>query len=194
MGGQVILCGQSENGSILPATVDDLSGSLIAMGPEHLMTHDGKHFVLSHHFASVANAAKANVLIITKAGYWLHATFFVFSSLGLTFAIYEDTDYGYVLANKVTPISRNRTNTTEENGIEGACHTPSGSGEGTAISPVIPVGTGGANPNAVSPGLNRDQNEYILKPSTKYLLQVVSKADSNLVTIGLDFYIRSVNS
>lgn len=176
----------SELGSI-PLTADRYGKDLIVQGPEHYMTHEGYHWLLNYYFSAVADSATVRLLFTTGSKY-LHAIFFASATAGILFSVYESTSFVYEAGNAISPVNRNRV-TSKTVSLTNACHTPSGSGNGTAIYPVFPVGSGG-NANASAPASGRDLNEYLLKQNTKYLISCVSLAAGNNINIGTDFYER----
>lgn len=175
----------------IPVLVDRFGNAVIFQGPEHFMTHEGYHFILSHYFADVDNGNSARILFTTGDKY-LHCFFYASATAGFILDVQESPGYTYNASNIITPISRNRI-TDKDHSLVNACHTPSGSGAGTIISNYFPVGSGG-NANASNPGVNRDTNEYLLAMNTKYLITCQSLSDNNKINMGIDFYLRPIFS
>lgn len=169
---------------------DMIGECLIAQGPEHQMTHEGKHFLLAHHFGAVATSGYARIRFTTPAaGKYIHAVFFSHSSGGLLRAVYRTPGFTHNASNVLTGINRNENyKDTILDPLTEACHTPSGSGSGTVFIPIFPFGSGGFF--TAGPGSNRDENEFDLLPATTYLLEAQSLVDDNYITLGVDYYYR----
>lgn len=168
---------------------DKLAKCLIAQGPEHYMTHEGDHYLLQHYFADIDNNAYGRILFKTSATQYLHAVFYVLGTAGVLFSVYESPTFTHNASNAISSINRNRPYTTKTGALQSSCHTPDGSGAGTAIMGPFPVGAGG-NPAQSGPGQSRDSNEWILKLDTFYLIEAQSLSDNNKVNIGMDYYWR----
>lgn len=174
--------------------VDKLGGAQTVQGPEHQMTHDGKHFTLAHYFSDIDSSAYGRIRFKTPDDKYLHATFFAARSAGILLTIYRDPDFTHNASNALTSLNRNdalRTIYTDP--LQEACHAPSGSGSGDVFIPTFILGAGG-NPTQSSGGVDRDANEVVLDLDTVYLIEAQSLADNNKVTIGCDFYYRESNS
>jgi hypothetical protein len=191
--GGMIMRGVSEDGSINDIIIDNLAKCLISQGPEHYMVHEGRAYYLTHYFSDIDTDGYGRIRLVTHAEYYLHAVFFCFGTVGLLMSVYEDTTFTHNASNAIVSVNRNRPLAATMTGVlQEACHTPDGSGNGTAIVENVPVGAGG---NAVQRGAGqgRDQNEFILKPDTAYLISAQSLADNNKVNIGIDYYWREAN-
>lgn len=183
----MIISGYHDEKGPIDLTVDKYGKSLITQGPEHYMTHEGYHFILSHYFSSVNTDGTAEILF-TTGDKFLHAIFYVSASAGVISAVYENPGKAFVYDNRLQPVSRNRSQ-IKAHSLTNACYTPSGSGNGTAIFGPFPIGAGG-NANASFPASGRDVNEYLLKRNTKYLLVATSLSNGNKINLGSDFYER----
>lgn len=183
----MIIQGYHEVNGPIDLTADKYGKNLIVQPPEHYMTHEGKHFLLNRYFSSVDNGSTAE-LLFTTGEMFVHAIFFVTATSGVVFAVYENSTKAYVYDNRIQPISRNRPD-EQPHYLTNACHTPSGSGNGVAIFPSFPVGTG-VSAASSAPASGRDVNEYLLKQNTKYLLVATSLLNANKINIGTDFYWR----
>ena len=183
-----VIKGFHEDVGAINLTADRLGKDLIVQGPEHYMTHEGKHFTLSHYFSDVDTDAYARIRILTPFDVWLHAVFFVMSSEGLIITVYRDTTFTHNASNTVNQYNKNDAS-ENTSPITEACHTPDGSGSGDKFIETLPVGTSGKF--NVGAGNIRDANEIILAKNTAYLIEAQSTADNNKITIGVDFYYRS---
>ena len=106
--------------------------------------------------------------------------------------LYEATTLQHVVANAITPVNRDR-NSSNTSGMT-VCHTPLGnssSSSGDAVEVILATQAWGTPGKGTSPGFGgsaRGSAEWILKQNTAYLLEVISAAASNIVSIELDWY------
>lgn len=182
-----VIKGFHEDVGPINLTADRLGKDLIVQGPEHYMTHEGKHFTLSHYFSDVDTDAYARVRFKTPADVWLHSIFFVVSSGGLRATVYRDPTFTHNASNTVNQYNRNDSNRSSSPVLE-VCHTPSGSGSGDKFIETLPVGT--SSKFNIGAGNARDTNEVILARDTVYLMEAQSTTDNNMITMGIDFYYR----
>lgn len=152
---------------------------------EHKEIHEGEMFHVT--YKKAANTSQTLELFVRTSGTRkrMHATFGAQSLLTASWELYEGTSKSYVSDNAITPINRNRGVSATPQGGDLFCHTPSGSGDGTKIAQGF---CGGGAGIAAIGAQNRDAHEFILKPSTQYLLRITSNADSNQLVAELDFY------
>lgn len=190
MPGVIIRGYHSEEGPI-DLTADRLGHCLIAHGPEHYMTHEGKHYTLAHYFSAVGLDEYARIRFKTHATYYYHAVFFGIGSAGFTLSAFRDPDFTHNASNIIVAYNKNDVLRLENpDPTQEACYSPSGSGSGDVFIPPYIIGAGG-NIFQVGAGNARDANEVILNPDTVYLLEAQSLADNNYMTIGFDFYYRT---
>lgn len=182
----MLLKGRDERTGILDIFVDYVSRCLLVMPNEHHKTHEGKHYIVLKYFNSVANGSKAVVRFRTPASTYTHMVFSAYASAGALIQVFEDSTRTNIDANALSIINRNRESTNISD-FQQVCHTPGGVENGTIMVPKQKMGTTG-NPNATTPGDNRDANEYILKRDTVYSIEVESEADGTDINIGLDWY------
>lgn len=175
-----------ERSSVIPR-VDDYTEALVVMLNEHEMIHRGQHFTLANYFSGVGSGSSVYIWLETEADYEIHADFFVHATAGVLMSAYHTPSFTYNASNAITPYPNNIHHTGED-GIVKACHTPSGSGAGTAITPVYPYGAGG-NPASSDSGSGRASHEQILTPGGTYLLKCESLAASNKITTGISYYV-----
>jgi len=188
MGGEIIRGYDEEVGGV-DIHADRLGGSIVSEGPDHYMTHEGKHFLLAHYFPDVDTNGYGRIRFKTPADKYIHAVFFAQSTLGLTLAAFRDPGFTHAANNAIVGVNRNDPMRNDlADPMQEACHTPGGAGSGDVFVPAMASGifTGG-------PLLQRDQNEFVLDLDTVYLIEVQSAADNNRVTLGVDYYYRSSN-
>ena len=182
-----VIKGFHEDVGPINLTADRLGKDLITQGPEHYMTHEGKHFTLSHYFSSVNTDAYARIRILTPSDVWMHSVFFAVSSAGIIITIYRDSTFTHNASNTVNQYNKNDS-LRYASPVEEVCHTPSGSGSGDIFINTVPAGSGGKQ--TLGAGNVRDANEVILARDTVYLIEAQSLSDANKITIGVDFYYR----
>lgn len=186
----IIIRGFHDEEGPIDLTADKLGHCLITQPPEHYMTHEGKHYTLSHYFSDVDAEGYARIRFKTHATYYYHAIFYGMGSAGFTITIYRDPTFTHNASNAITAYNKNDVLRLEyPDPSQEACHTPSGSGSGDVFITTHVVGSGG---NAIHAGAGtaRDINEVILIPNNVYLIEAQSLADNNQITIGTDFYYR----
>ena len=144
---------------------------------EHRLIHDGMYFSTNYGFTSLANGANLDILIAVPANSFPHLRAWAYSLEDgpCNFTLYEGTttsDDGTAL----TSTNNNRNSTNAPNAVW--THTPTISGVGTAILENHYVPDPGGGFLSGSPGTNFSDvsEEWILKPSTKYLLRLTNNS------------------
>lgn len=173
-------------GKFLAPVTDEYGNGVCVIDTEHLMIHKGYHYLACHYFSDVDDEGYARMRFVTGVDAEIHALFFMSSTAGVLFTVYKDTTFTNVGGNAVTAISNNPHHAKGQSLIE-ICHTPGGSGAGTAIVPTLPFGAGG-NPAQAGPGQGRSSNEQILEEEKAYLIEAQSLADNNKITVGIVYY------
>lgn len=192
MSGSVIIRGYNPVEGAIDILADRIGHSVISQGPEHEMTHQGKHFLLAHYFADIDTDGYGRIRFKTPTDQYLHAIIFSVGTLGHLRTFYRSPGFTHNASNAIVAVNRNDSKRLEiTDPIQEACHTPSGSGAGTVFIPTLPIG--GAGFFTAGPGENRDANEIDLDLDTTYLLEVQSLNDNNRVCMGVDFYYRDEN-
>ena len=159
--------------------LDKLSQGLIVIDFDHHKDHDGKAFVVTGQ-ATLDSAGVLNLLVVTPAGPEFMHLLHQFRSTGeANLAHYEATA---VSANGtgLAEINRNRNSAN----VSGAAvyQGPTVTDAGTLLM----VAHFGSGQN--EGGDTRGDNEWVLKPSTNYLLRVTSEANGNDVSWYLNWY------
>ena len=142
---------------------------------EHRMIHDGFAFHITHRVASLANGAALEGLISVPADSFPHLTgmLFTFGAGDVDIETFEGTTTS-ADGTAVTTFNRNRNSSITP--AISVFHTPTITADGTQIHDrlVPPTGNGvGNREGVVSPNLGE---EWILKPSTKYLVRVTNNS------------------
>ena len=123
---------------------------------------------------------------------WPHILMSAITTLSSRAIFIEETTLQHVAANAITAYNRDR-NSTNTSGMT-ICHTPidnSSSSSGETVEVILEQQTWGTAGKGTSPGFGgtvRGSSEWILKPNTAYLIEVVSLADNNIITVSLDWY------
>lgn len=154
---------------------DKFVHALTVMDHEHRMIHDGMAFHATHRAVSLANGASHDHLIAVPAGSYPHITA-VIASLAdspcdiLSYEGVTTSDDGTAIA----MFNRNRNSTNTPNIT--LTHTPTITDLGTLIHDRFVPDAGGQGSNdigIVSPNFGE---EWILKPSTKYLVRITNNS------------------
>lgn len=152
---------------------DKFAHSQSVITEEHRLIHDGMGFQLTHYVASLDDDASAELIIAPPAGVYPHFRKYTVGATGgpVRMRVYEGTttsDDGTVLP--TFNMNRNSTNTPGTV----LTHTPTITDDGTLIETLLhPVPTSiGANVGGVT-GADVGE-EWIAKPSTKYLYRVTN--------------------
>lgn len=164
---------------------DFMEGHQTVIDRPHVEIHEGEaYFAVAS--AALTATQVVNMRIQTPDSDKLtHVTFDLSTALLATFGVYETTTFTYVTANDITAFNRNRNSDNTSANL--LCHTPGGSGDGTALA-VITVGGASANGRSNGPGAIDSRGELILKKNTAYLLRVTSGAASNAYSLVVDWY------
>jgi hypothetical protein len=155
------------------------------IGEVHRMVHDGFAYHATGRVAALANAASLEVLFSVPADTFPHlnAALITMSDSPCDMEAFEGTTTS-ADGTAVTVFNRNRnsTNTAAMTMFTG----PTITADGTQIHDrYIPDqgGVGTNNAGAVSPGLGE---EWVLKPSTKYLLRFTNNS-GGAITVAFEF-------
>lgn len=162
-----------------PLMVDELTGALATIDTVHHEVHEGEMFYVSHS-ASVNNASSMDVQILTGAG-GLHMSSAVSVGGACNLYLYEapSTSGGSAL----TSYNKKRDDTTHSSPMT-VVHTPSVSGTGTTLINGRLLAGGNTQQSRIGTGV-RDGSEWILKPSTKYLIRVTN-VSGTAITISVE--------
>ena len=161
--------------------VDEIAGGRVTIDLAHHETHEGDHFVLSR--TMTMDTVTANTVVITSPA----------SSVGFIHLVadVESTNAGnWVLteapensAGSVLTVYNNKRDSVATSGTT----VRAGAVVWTSAGTVLETHYIGANARAGS-GVNRSENEYILKPSTAYGVRFVNSAATCYSTVNLYFY------
>lgn len=164
---------------------DKLASVFTSLTHEHHEIHEGKSWVIG--YSATKDAAESiEVLIQTKSSNkHAHMLFLMAVSAGCDAYLYEGTTKTYVVGNALTLVNRNRNYQGKSGHIPvaviQACHTPGGSGDGTAIL----TRRAGAFKQA---GDSRSIGEIILKQDTDYLVRITADGNGTDINLQCDWY------
>ena len=164
--------------------IDPFTGCLYGIDTQHAMTHEGRAFGVGMLFASVADAANAEILIRVNASVELH-TEFAGSSTGASGAYLFEAPEVTGSGTEITARNRHRERT---NGINGTFyHTPTLADTGTTI--IATLVPGSQTRKTSSGGAGSGRVEWILKPDTVYAMRMTNKAGTGAtISMGADIY------
>ena len=164
---------------------DGISKSVKTISYPHHEIHDGRGFIVVYS-ALKDNAGAIEVRIRPNhATRKCHMVIHIEAALAATIQLWSETTKTYVLANNIEPVNRNFSNAKDS--ILSVCHTPAGVQAGTADF-IQYIGSATANGKSDIGGGTTSRGEFILNPFTDYLITVTSRANSNALTILLDWY------
>ncbi len=161
--------------SELTRSYDKYAHAVTAITEEHRLIHDGMGFTMTYKAAAVADEASSDILLVVPAGCYPHLRKFVTNATGgpLDAFLYEGTTAS-ADGTALVETNNNRNSATTANMV--VTHTPTVDPVGTQIDyALLPTLTAiGSNVGGVKgPDIGE---EWVLKPSTKYLLRVTNNS------------------
>jgi hypothetical protein len=169
------------------ANVDSVIHGLITIDAAHHEVHEGEMFY-AEHTASVNNGANMDMLL-TIGAKEAHLVFNVSAGGQSSIYLYESP----TVANGTTVPVYNMKRASLTAALTTVKHTPSVSGVGATPLVNGRVVSGGTSPTTRVGGGIRSGTEWILKPSTSYLLRVTNDSGSTvLINTALEFYEETV--
>lgn len=154
---------------------DRLTHAVAVISSEHRQTHDGMTFHFTERFAALANLGVHNVLFKVPAGTYPHAYTFRFSiqDAPVNIEIYEGTTVS-ADGSAVSTFNRNRNSTRTPTCT--AFTGPTITGDGTLIHDRYVPSAGGSGVNTVGIIGDGAGEEWLLKPSTNYLIRLTNNS------------------
>jgi hypothetical protein len=164
------------------SSIDPVTQSVMTVDYPHHEIHSGGHYEY-YDSVEVDNGSSQRYLITTpNTAKWSHVSFEVDGSAITRFALYEDSDRtGTTLQ---TSFNNNR-NSLNVAGMTIHKGTSGGTTDGTLIAQYK---SGSANGAARTGASSENNNEFILKQNTKYVLIVESFTNDNLINVRLGWY------
>lgn len=163
--------------------MDPYSMSLTTIDEEHRLVHDGMVFDCDHE-GSVANGASLDLHLKVPAGCYPHLRHLSFAvdDGPCRFYLYEAPTIT-VDGTELTPANHNR-NSTNTAQVQ-IFHTPTVTAVGTKLHAryVPDMGGVGANLTGIV-GNAQSAQEFVLKPSTSYLLRLTNNTGATITVAG----------
>lgn len=166
----------------------DRTETLVAITFEHHRIHNGEMWGLFDNATGVNIVTPRNWIINTPAGAPVHFEFALAATNGFLLELFEDTTTsadGTTLAAQVKNLNRVVPVTAVPIGF---FHTPTVTGDGTRID-AQRAGGGAGGTSVRAGGQAKSDLEFVLEPSTKYMIRVTVAVDSTTVTLSGDFYL-----
>ena len=164
---------------------DDVTNQLMTIDYVHHESHAG-----SAYFAVYSALANDTDLIEVRiqtpdTRKWAHMVIVIDVALAGTAQLWRGTTKTHVGGNAMALMNRNH-NSSNTSGLT-VCHTPGGSeSAGSALTRYI--GAASTSGRSDVGGTAGSRGEFILAQNTAYLIRITSRADSNALTIVLDWY------
>jgi hypothetical protein len=159
--------------------ITDSGEAYVTIDLEHHEIHEGAHFIASHVF-SLGSGASLDFLVEQGAGGSAHFNFEVVFSQDTSIFLYENT--AKTVGTLITNVCNSRVIATAP--PLPISHTPGAGADGSLL---FSVRYGASGISRAAP--LRQQREFILGQSTKYLLHATSNAASNQLTAVFTYYV-----
>ena len=164
--------------------VDDISKGLIFLDVAHNKIHDGNAYCINDTVACNTTTYKWQIVTPNSTTY-MHLVFVLTCTGEATFLVTEGSDRGNGVA--ITVVNRRRIGTPKVAGGTIFIPTTSGSTDGAVTLFSMRNGITGAGGKSVETSSARAENEWILKPNTKYIVSITTYA-SVYVSCQLGWY------
>lgn len=163
---------------------DAYSHSLTTIGEKHRMIHDGFSFHCTSRTASLANLANLDILLDCPAGCFPHINGVLFSieDSPIDIVTYEGTTTSSN-GTAVPRFNRNRNSSNTSSMI--AYSGPTVTGTGTQIHDRYVPPAGGVGSNDVGVVAPNFGEEWVLQPSTKYLVRLTNNSGA-AITVAME--------
>jgi hypothetical protein len=186
IGGELIRTWNYDGGqvySFLP--IDNSANAIQVIDYAHHEIHSGNAY-FAVRSGTVDTGGTVEVRIQTPdTTKWAHMIIEIDSAIAATAELFKPTTKTHVAGNAITPINRDN-NSANTSGLT-ICHTPAGSESGTAALTQY-IGAATTNGRVNIGGATGSRGEFILAQNSSYLVRVTSRADSNALSILLDWY------
>ena len=164
---------------------DDVTHAITTVDYPHHELHGGSaYFVIYSALAGDTDVIEVRIETPNTTK-WAHMLIDIESALAATVEIWEGTTKTHEAGNVLAALNRNR-NSSNSSGLT-ICHTPGGSESSGAIITEY-IGAATTSGRVAAGGRSGGRNEIILDQNNDYLIRVTSRADSNALTIILDYY------
>jgi hypothetical protein len=176
--------GVDSAGNIRMLKVDKISDSIITIPFEHHELHEGDSFVVCD-VQSVDTTTLKWLITTPDSLKYCHALFDIQCTGEVSILVTEGADRTGVTA--LTAINRRRVGTPTVATLSVKRTTSAGTTDGAITIESKRVGATGSGSKTISAGGSRGNNEYILKPNTKYVVAITTYA-AVYVSMCLDWY------
>jgi hypothetical protein len=169
---------------------DAITGAMVSIEVIHHEVHEGEMFYAEHVNTNVANAVSLDILITTGAKYD-HIVFNLGVGGQTLVYLYEGPNASGGTSVPIYNMNRPSANAP----LSIVTHTPSVVATGSVALVNGRLLAGGTSPQTrVGAGV-RAGTEFILKPSTKYLIRATNNSGAGIaINIALEFYEEAVNA
>jgi len=164
------ILGQKPDGTFEYQYLDNIHNASSSIDVIHAQIHKGNVYTAGHLFVSVASAAIATFLISVPAATYPHMIISVAALGNSLVQFYEGTTTSSD-GTAVTIFNRNR-NSANTSGTT-LFYTPSVTADGTELAPDYIFGGSKSKAGGGEGGFD---SEYVLKPSTKYLVKITNQS------------------
>lgn len=166
------------------APFDETTGAALMIDVVHHEVHEGEMSHAAYTNASVANGANVDFQLTTGLKE-AHTTWEVFAGGQVTVSLYEAPTTSGGTAVTAYNMKRESTNTP----LSTVVHTPTVTATGSVALVNGRILPGGTSPQTRVGGGIRSGAEWILKPSTKYMMRVNNTSGSTIaVNVVLEWY------
>jgi len=180
--------GAYEARAVSLAPFDATTGAALVMDTVHHEVHEGEMFHAEHTNASVSNGASVDVLLVTGAKE-AHSTWEVFAGGLVAVTLYEAAVA--TAGTALTVYNMNRRSIKAP--VATLSHTPTGITTGSVTLVNGRILPGGNSPQTRVGGGIRSGAEWILLPSTKYLMRVTNGSGAAIaINVVLEWYEEAV--
>lgn len=165
--------------------IESISGNRAGIGPEHERIHSGYHFTATHE-VTVGTSTAVTVMFTTpdaSVGY-IHFVMSVEADKAVDWELSESPN---ATGGTVLTAQNNNRNSSITNPFTTLTHTVTYTSSGTLLEGHIQ----GTNlPQAKTGGDAEARNEWLLLPSTKYLIKVDALAADTKINVVMPYYYR----
>lgn len=176
--------GAYDDSQAQPLEIDPVGPWLVVVDEVHHEIHEGESFTAHAGWASVASGTSKYLRISVDSVTYPHATFAGSASGAYTVEVFEG---GTTSANGTAVPVYNRNRNSSKTGGLTITYDPTVTGDGNRLG--LLYGGGGAGATRVG-GSDRAAQEFILKPSTLYLLKITSGATGTNLGASIDWYVE----
>lgn len=169
-----------------PGQVDPITGDLIVLQHAHDEIHAGKHFISSDVVKGLgAGATQLYLLTAPNTAKRIHMLIVISSAPGSTITIFEAPT---VTANGAAMTAINNERNSANTATLLVFKSPTVTVNGTQLD-IEEIGSGStAGKFSGATSNDRNENEFVLKQNTKYLIQEVALAASTDITTKFIWY------